>query len=292
MLRGPAGPPPPPPPPPSPPPVLDRGPQPVSGRRALLWIGVIVGVVLLAICASYVAALPSAVYQSIDTDEDYSIEDYRPYPIITVPVPTDPRPSAVEACPPTGRVTVTRPDAAMTDRVDRAWLRIEKWLAANAPASARALRPGATAGSVDAVQRRMSVAFPPDLVASLRRHDGMSTGFGILLPPSYVLASADEIHPDWRANCDVLSEQGADPLDEWWNRQFVPFAFGGGGGSLVVDQRPGSHGRVGEFHPDDGTSFEGRPPSFVALLERTATSLETGRPDRPHVNPDGLLTWD
>jgi hypothetical protein len=76
----------------------------------------------------------------------------------------------------------------------------------------------------------------------------------------------------------------------------VPFAQDGSGGCLFTDQRAGGHGRVGEFYPEDGTSFERWPASFVELLEGTAKSLETGRPYagnyRPKVGADGLLDWD
>ena len=130
----------------------------------------------------------------------------------------------------------------------------------------------------------------------VHRHDGVSTGFGFLLPPHHVLASIEEIHRDWRTRCDVISDLGAPVDGSWWHRQLVPSGWDGSGGTLVVDQRPGGAGRVGSADPETGTGFDGWPPSLADHLERTATALETGRPfgghHRPRVTPEGLLEWD
>jgi cell wall assembly regulator SMI1 len=208
------------------------------------------------------------------------------------PVPR-PRWSGTAVCPEnTGQPALARPDATTTARVDAAWLRIEKWLAAHAPASARTLRTGAPAARIDAVQRRMSVAFPADLVASLRRHDGVLAAGAFSFPPFFSPEQLDSILRDWQVTCSVATGWPGG----WWDRGFVPFATAGDGGSLVVDQRPGGHGRVGDFYPERGTKFEEWPASFAELLEQTATSLETGRPFAGHYTPRtdsaGALDWD
>ncbi|GAA3348973.1 hypothetical protein GCM10020358_69430 [Amorphoplanes nipponensis] len=203
-----------------------------------------------------------------------------------------------EICPQhRGRVTPARPDRATTRRVNAAWQRIEDWLAAHAPAGRRSLAPPAAAQTVDAAQRRMSVAFPADLVASLRRHDGVrprSAGFA--LPPFYLPMPVADLPAEWLMLCGVLAEVFDAPESTWWDRAFVPFASSGDGGNLLVDQRPGRRGRVGEFFNEEGVSFDGWPGSVAELLERTADSLETGRPYagryRPRVTADGALDWD
>jgi cell wall assembly regulator SMI1 len=214
-----------------------------------------------------------------------------------VPAPAAPRRSSTDVCPESsGKVTPTRPSAATTARVNKAWQRIEKWLAAHAPASSRSLRSPATGDRIDALQRRMSVAFPADLVASLRRHDGVAAAGGFTLPPFYAPETLDGILGDWRVNCEVLADEDTDWTDSWWDRAFVPFGQSGDGGSLLIDQRAGGHGRVGEFYPEDGTSFDRWPASLAELLESTATSLETGHPYaghyRPRVDADGALDWE
>jgi cell wall assembly regulator SMI1 len=211
-----------------------------------------------------------------------------------VPAPRTARPGT-EVCPQNrSGVVPARPTAATRHRVDAAWKRIEDWLAGHAPKSRRALRPPATAARIDTLQRQMSVPFPPDLVASLRRHDGVSAA-GFDLPPFFSPLPADRIAAEWAVNCGVMADLGPD-LGTWWHPAFVPFASAGDGGCLLTDQRDGGHGRVGEFYPEDGTSFDGWPASVADLLEGTARSLETGRPYansyRPKVAAEGVLDWE
>lgn len=207
------------------------------------------------------------------------------------------RPAAADVCPQNAPPqTVTHPDRATTARVDAAWLRIEKWLATHAPAGLKALGRPATTAQIDALQRRMSVPFPPDLVASLRRHNGATSVGAFSFPPFYAPQNLDRILGDWLVKCEVLAGSGSSWADDWWHKQFVPFADAGDGGSLLTDQRPGGHGRVGESYPDSGTTFDGWPASVAELLELTASSLETGKPVnghyRPEVDTQGGLDWE
>jgi cell wall assembly regulator SMI1 len=214
----------------------------------------------------------------------------RPVPSAVRPAP---RPSA-DVCPQRAGVVPARPDGATQRRVDAAWKRIETWLAEHAPKSRAALRPPASAKHIDEAQRRMSVAFPADLVASLRRHDGVAS-MGFDLPPFFGPLTVDGMVAERAVTCQVLAEVDAG-TDRWWDAEFVPFASAGDGGSLVVDQSPGGHGRVGEFYPEEGTRFERWPASVTELLEKTARSLETGRPYegryRPVVDAEGALDWE
>lgn len=188
--------------------------------------------------------------------------------------------------------TPTRPDADVSARVGAAWTRIETWLAANAPESFRSLGPPATSAVVDMAQLRMSVAFPPDLAASLMRHDGTGRAASVLAP-GFSLMNVMSIVERRVILCQIASGN-PDLSGYWWAEGFVPFAEDWGGGHLIVDQRPGNHGRVGEFFDEDGVSFAGQPASVLELLELTATSLETGRPGIGDVRPvveNGYLLW-
>jgi cell wall assembly regulator SMI1 len=218
-----------------------------------------------------------------------------PVPPVGPPAALPSRSPGAAACPRyAGGVDATEPDRATTERVNSAWLRIERWLSKHAPATRASLRRPAAPERVHAAQARMSVAFPPDLVASLRRHDGADqSGGGFTLPPFHRPMSLDQIIDEWVGNCSVMPEVGV--FSDWWDRAFVPFATLGDGGCLLVDQRPGGHGRVGEFYPEDGTSFQLWPASVGELLDGVARSLETGRPYagryRPLTTPDGTLDW-
>jgi hypothetical protein len=200
-----------------------------------------------------------------------------PEPVVTSAAP------AVPVCPaPAGPVTPTQPDAATTARIDAAWARIEAWLAKKPPSDAAALGRPASNAQIDALQRRMGVAFPGDLVASLRRHNGGE----FALPPFYSSMSLDEIRRDRELNCSVYEDAGEPGI---WLAGYVPFGAAPDGGSLLLD----AGGRVGEHFAEDGTHFEGWPDSLAGLLTGIAGSLETGRKyldSLPYVE-GGRLDW-
>jgi hypothetical protein len=74
-----------------------------------------------------------------------------------------------------------RSEPAAPDRLGDVWPRIERWLAAHAPDLAASLRPGATADAIDALERDLAIALPPDVRAAWLVHDGQARG----APPLY-----------------------------------------------------------------------------------------------------------
>jgi cell wall assembly regulator SMI1 len=224
----------------------------------------------------------------------YGASEYRAPPVY--PSATRPRRTASQVCPTNGPgASAAAADARAAARADAAWTRIERWLAANAPATHRTLRPPATPERIAAAQAHLSTAFPPDLVASLRRHDGVeATAAAFTLPPFFRPLPLDHLVREWTVDCQVTADLAPTPFG--WHRAFVPFAADGSGGVLIVDQRPGGHGRVGRFDPEmGGPGFEQWPASLADLLEKVATSLETGTPYdgryRPTVAAGGVLDW-
>ncbi|MEC3976460.1 SMI1/KNR4 family protein [Amycolatopsis sp. H20-H5] len=180
--------------------------------------------------------------------------------------------------------------AAVSRRVDEAWDRLERWLSGHAPKSAKALPPAASPAAIAKLQKDIGVPLPPELVASLERHDGSGP---VELLPSYTPASADGIAYDAKMMCDIMAGLANESAGYWWDGQVVPFAVDGAGSLLVLDQRPGHGGQVGEHHEDGELEFGGRPTSLTDLLEQTATALETGRPLRDFLpNAEkGELDW-
>jgi cell wall assembly regulator SMI1 len=284
--------------PPTPQPAAPR--PTTSGKRAVLLVaGVFVSMSLL-VCGIAFCGRTTTTEQTVEfrTTVQPVPNDptawARERPLIE-PTPTVTR-QVSEVCPQyAGRVRPTRPDRAATARVNAAWKRIEDWLAVHAPRSRRSLRPPASVRAVDDLQRRMSVSFPPDLVATLRRHDGV-TSDGFTVPFFYRPLPVNQIAGEWLGTCDSLTMVGVEDGTGWWDKAYVPFAIAPDGGNLLVDQRPGNHGRVGEFFAENGVVFERWPASIAELLEKTARSLETGRPYenryRPKVDEDGDLEWD
>ncbi|GII94735.1 SMI1/KNR4 family protein [Sinosporangium siamense] len=197
------------------------------------------------------------------------------------------------------------PDVATTRRVEKAWRRLERWLAENAPQSYADLAPPATPREIARVEKAMMLRFPDDLKASLMRHNGVLRGAGSLLGMLYSPMSLSEIHSSWRALCDSLAVAEAEllimsgddpdsvaPEEFWWHWSVIPFAIDPAGDHLVLNGK----GRVGEFFEDEGLAFtdDGGRPSYAALLEAVVRSLEKGEPlDMwvPTTTRHGTLEW-
>jgi cell wall assembly regulator SMI1 len=290
---------------PQPPPQPLPPPATTSGKRVVLLLAGVFVTMSLVVCGLAFCAPTPEVHTGMRVELTARAEPAGVPPLrlppgatpVTAPPPPAPTRPVDDVCPQNRPGTKpTQPDGATTKRVNAAWKRIETWLAKHAPTGRRSLRPPATRKQIDAAQRRMSVAFPADLVASLRRHDGV-TSPGFTLPLFYDPMPVAEIPREWLMLCGVLVEVfRADDEVTWWHGKFVPFASAVDGGNLFVDQRPSGGGRVGDFYNEDGVNFDGWPTSLAALLEQTATSLETGRlfagHYRPEVTREGALDWD
>jgi cell wall assembly regulator SMI1 len=187
----------------------------------------------------------------------------------------------------------------VSDRVNRAWDRVEKWLAAHASATRASLPPGADPQRIAEAQRQIGVPIPPELIASLLRHDGAGADMraAFTFPPFYRPISVQDIISEAKTLCDVLmslGDQGS--VGSWWHGQYVPFAVDNSGEALFLDQRPGHDGRLGEHDNEGDVDFDRWPPTLAQLLDVTAEGLETGHTIlqfcRAHVTPDGTLDWE
>lgn len=187
----------------------------------------------------------------------------------------------------------------MTAPITESWIRIESWLAANAPATFRALAPPADRSRIAAAEEATGLAFPDEVRESLLRHDGTDAG-PVLLPPIWELLSADGIAEAWnrqpgspgagpQATSGVPDEdghpgEGDDEDDEddedlyedvgedfegnldeadsgpLWHPQWLPFASSVMGDLLVVDLRPTRlRGRIGDACHGDLCQFREHP---------------------------------
>lgn len=187
------------------------------------------------------------------------------------------------------------------------WIRIEDWLAANAPATFDALEPPAEHAQITAAEQAIGLSFPEALKESLLRHNGMND-LHPLLPPLWTPLSAHGIAETWAIKVEI--DEAAEPwpveADEdpeardgpWWHRQWIPFATSGGGGHLVIDQRPTSlRGRIGDACHESHCTFDEHPmwSSLPAVFDMTATALETGELLDEwglFVTDEGELDWD
>ncbi|WP_283137614.1 SMI1/KNR4 family protein [Rhizohabitans arisaemae] len=185
---------------------------------------------------------------------------------------------------------VRRPNPSVAARVNAVWRRIERRLAREFPDTHRSLNGPADPRAIAEAEARMGVVFPDDLRASLLRHNGAKHRGAWFGPaPFYGFMPVKAIADDWRMLCDIVVDNSA---TGWWHGRLIPFAGAPDGGNLFADP---ATGKTGEFYQDEGLTLEGDVawPSYLALLEATATALETGRPIRswrPAVNK-GTLDW-
>jgi hypothetical protein len=200
-----------------------------------------------------------------------------------------PRPTVATGCRiGQGPVRLARVPARVATRVDRAWDRIETWLAEHAPVTAAALAPPASDEDIAAAQRVVGVRLPAELVASLRRHDGTGTDLlaAFTFPSFMQPLSAAEIADEATMMCGVLEDLGdIGAVGPWWHGRYVPVAVDHGGDSLFLDGA-----RLGYHYEADDVSFNG-PAGLAALLEETADALSGGGEYTPVV-VNGTLGWD
>ncbi|WP_378245106.1 SMI1/KNR4 family protein [Actinokineospora guangxiensis] len=187
------------------------------------------------------------------------------------------RPAPQPVCSPgSGPTEIAPVPPGVRARVDAAWSRIEGWLAESLTTEV-VWNPPAADAAISRAQRAAGAAFPPDLVASLRRHDGVRAA-GFTFPPFYAPMSTGEIGADAGKLCAATAG---------WDGSHIPFARDSGGWYLYLD----SSGAVGEHAP--GGPGDAAAGSLADLLDRTADMLEGRRTDRyfPSIGADGVLGW-
>ncbi|MFH8935864.1 SMI1/KNR4 family protein [Streptomyces griseosporeus] len=187
--------------------------------------------------------------------------------------------------------------------VEESWARIEAWLARHAPVSRARLRPPAAGEEIRAAERELGLVFPPDLVASLRCHDGADHGEGApevayYGPPARVADIVRHTAMLRDIGTDLGDVDGdEDELGAYWRQEWLLITLGADGQAsdgLFLTVRPGpGHGRVGHSRTEDAPVFT--PWSSLRhLLADFAEALEEGRPfaGRVPVGIDGALRWE
>ncbi|WP_157253431.1 SMI1/KNR4 family protein [Nonomuraea typhae] len=219
----------------------------------------------------------------------------RPSPTPT-PTPEPPKPltaaqKAERGCAPPSRKppVVKYPPVKVQAEVDRAWRRIERWLARKAPKTLRTLNPPADAREIARAERAIGQSFPDDLRASLLRHNGVKD-WGFSFVPFYEPASVREIQREWTMMCGIITKAGWEYMPDWWHGRVIPFAPTNDGGHLYIDSATGT---VGDYYNEDGLSPD-EYPSYLDLLRQTARDLEKGKSAGGWVVKvvKGELDWD
>jgi hypothetical protein len=173
--------------------------------------------------------------------------------------------------------------------VEESWARIDAWLARRAPVTHATLRPPASQADIEAAERTLGAAFHPDLVASLRCHDGVEPGDTALeLTYHGPLSGVADIVRSTTFLRGIAEEDGEDGL---------PVTLGIAGrssDSLFLCCRPGPHhGQVSRSFDEDTPSCA-HWPSLRHVLADFADALERALPfsGRIPFAVDGRLLWE
>ncbi|MFF4602615.1 SMI1/KNR4 family protein [Streptomyces sp. NPDC001339] len=190
------------------------------------------------------------------------------------------------------------------DLVESSWDRIDGWLRTHAPHTLASLCPPAADEEIRAAEKELNVTFPPDLVASLRRHNGVQDAAAeaaFRFPTHDRLLGVREIIEATQFLRDIAAELDEEDADGdegfyWWHQGYVQFgSYDATSDGLTIDCRPGrdAYGAIGRFFDESGTDF-GNAESLGAYLAHVADSLESGRTfqrDVP-VTFNGRLIWE
>jgi len=179
-----------------------------------------------------------------------------------------------------------------------AWSGIEEWLAANAPAVRKSLRPPADNAKVEKLQKKLKLALPPDFLASVQLHDGQkSDAEHGLFPappdelgpvPSRRLLPLADIGREWammKELHDIGEFEGRKPKatrgiqNVWWSPGWVPIADNGGGDYFCLDLAPAAGGMVGQViqFGHEGTDQRRAAKSLAEWLAKLARGFKAGK---------------
>jgi cell wall assembly regulator SMI1 len=200
---------------------------------------------------------------------------------------------------------------SQVDEVVSAWERIVRWLRKHAPASAEALRPGATDEDISRLNEGLGFEIPDVLEAWLRLNNGSTAkdtteplpGGGrriyphidsLVLPGNYAFRSCEEIWNQYRFYLGNAEELGD---EECWKPSWIPVAeaFDSPDGLIVVAEDSAGAAPLLQFaeyyHPSPYLpSLSGYLASVADLLEHgeaPGTAMERQRFDVV----DGRLDW-
>lgn len=174
--------------------------------------------------------------------------------------------------------------------ITEAWHAIDTWLSTYAPATYAVLAPPAT----DEELQACPVELPPELVESLRCHNGLTTWANILPegPPS----STTEIADNYQLRMDLALEYGGFTVhppstEPYWHPSWIPWADSEGD-LQVIDLRTNHLGMA--YH--DGTGdFTDAFPDLTTYLSTVVTALHTSTGVNnwyPYLTPHQELWWD
>ncbi|MEU8226252.1 SMI1/KNR4 family protein [Kribbella sp. NPDC048915] len=177
--------------------------------------------------------------------------------------------------------------------ITASWSRLDAWLARHAPATYAVLAPPATD-----VELRAGVELPPELIESLRCHNGVTAWANLL--PEALPSSAAEIGANWQLRMELAADLDGFAVhppqtEPYWHPAWIPWADSDGD-LQVIDLRPGpQRGRLGMALHDGPGDFTASWPSLASYLAEVVRSLHHGTGVHgwyPYLTVHQELWWD
>ncbi|MFK7857105.1 MAG: SMI1/KNR4 family protein [Granulosicoccus sp.] len=135
------------------------------------------------------------------------------------------------------------------------WNRFESWLKAHFPEGYGDLNEPATDEQISILESKLNVNLPLEFVEFLKIHNGQRGESGWIIGGSELL-SVERIIDEWEVwngllvggefeDCKNKRDNGV--KDDWWNPNWVPFTYDGGGNHLCIDLDPAESGTTGQI---------------------------------------------
>jgi cell wall assembly regulator SMI1 len=175
--------------------------------------------------------------------------------------------------------------------VAKAWSRVERWLAANAPAQLPRLPSGVGEADLVAAEASMGLRLPAPLRESLVIHDGSGGGMYIYdrrrVAPLGNPMALREIVAQHRMRVRLFGDGSNDDAAEpppgvracWWHPSWVPALGHAVGDATCIDLTPAPDGTLGQVF---GWAHDSGPgvvyaADYTAVFAGFAADLEAGR---------------
>ncbi|MFE2070637.1 SMI1/KNR4 family protein [Streptomyces sp. NPDC059467] len=184
-----------------------------------------------------------------------------------------------------------------TALVEDSWDRIDSWLREYAPRTFASLGPPAADDEIRAAQEELNVTFPPDLVASLCRHNGARGGAEAFQFMTHDrLLGLQEIVEATGFMRSIAADLDEEEAESCWHHDYLKFgSYKVTADGLTIDCRPGrdSYGVIGRFFDETGTAFgrAGSLGAYLAELAELADQSESGKGPSAVVF-NGRLIWE
>jgi cell wall assembly regulator SMI1 len=199
----------------------------------------------------------------------------------------------------------------MTTRITELWVGIEEWLRVNGPRTFATLNPPADTSTVAWLGDQLGVEVPPELLASMERHNGADNGAvgpGFSFPGGFHLLDAAGMAHHASVCLTVLRQGDGSERGRLWHEAWIPFAADFGGYYLVYDTRrrrpfgtvfyrdmvegpwSASWDSLEALLADTLDALGQKPVSRAKRLPRDYPRLGSWATSRPAVQ-DGVLDW-